>query len=120
MEQIRKEANAINPNWDAEYFYPAQEQAKRALAAEAELEKRGLSEGLEKRLSADFDALRITCGGRWEAVEYMDAMRQNVYLMNHGGTPEIGGGPGECSRVSCANNAAIVWCNDVRPLPKYP
>lgn len=38
------------------------------------------------------------------------------YLMRVPGKPANAPGPGACGRVSCSDNAAIYWCNDVGPL----
>jgi hypothetical protein len=42
-------------------------------------------------------------------------MRENIgYLYGVPGRPWLAPGPRVCARVSCAWNAAVWWCNDVR------
>ncbi|KAK7947905.1 uncharacterized protein PG986_008791 [Apiospora aurea] len=36
-----------------------------------------------------------------------------AYLRRVPGSPSAGPGPGNCGRVSCSNDCAIWWCNDV-------
>lgn len=42
-----------------------------------------------------------------------------AYLRGYPGMPELGPGPGACSRVSCSDKAAIYWCNDVCSYPRF-
>ncbi|KAL4807462.1 hypothetical protein BDV18DRAFT_158681 [Aspergillus unguis] len=110
IEEVRAQALAINPNWVDEGEEAAHEEFKRALGFGSDVEKRdGL---LAKRLAKDFKADHIACQTPWKDVEYMEAMRRNVYLMGHKGAPKLGAGPGKCSRVSCAYDVGITWCND--------
>ncbi|KAL6229250.1 hypothetical protein BDW75DRAFT_245898 [Aspergillus navahoensis] len=54
IEQIRELALAHNLNWDEEYY----------------TNSTGATSTLGKRRANDFNALGITCGGRWHAVSY--------------------------------------------------
>lgn len=69
-----------------------------------------------KRKAQDFHATQIDCG-RFESVEWMEALKRVQYLYGVGGKPTNGPGRGACTRVSCAYNTAVVWCNDVRYFP---
>ncbi|KAL4988095.1 hypothetical protein BDW68DRAFT_177145 [Aspergillus falconensis] len=115
IEQIREQALAHNPNWDEEYYHPAQKLANERyqvdLAADDTNSTRSTST-LDKRLSKDFDSLRITCGGRWHAVSYDGALREALRLYGIKGKPRNGPGPGNCGRVGCSYGTSIVWCND--------
>ncbi|CAN8101518.1 unnamed protein product [Discula destructiva] len=52
------------------------------------------------------------CGiGAGDALE--DSVNDGIkYLNQLQGTPQLGQGPGNCSRVSCSWASAIYWCND--------
>ncbi|KAL4975535.1 hypothetical protein BDW66DRAFT_151823 [Aspergillus desertorum] len=117
IEQIREQALAHNPNWDEEYYHPAQKLANeryRLDHAVVNTNSTSSASTLEKRRANDFNALRITCGGRWHAVSYDGALREALRLYGIKGKPRNGPGPGNCGRVGCSYGTSIVWCNDNR------
>jgi hypothetical protein len=119
IEQIREQALAHNPNWDEEYYAPAQKLAKeryQLVPAGADTNSTGSASSLEKRRAEDFDSLRITCGRPWHAVSYEGALKEALRLYGVKGTPKNGPGPGTCERVGCSYGTAIIWCNDVSTL----
>ncbi|KAL4784895.1 hypothetical protein BJX76DRAFT_356632 [Aspergillus varians] len=105
-EKIGEEAETLedSSNWDGEPLEPGLEKAKRALE----------SSNLQKRLASDFDAISIRCESKKGDVEYLQALPRIGYLYDVGGKPVNGPGPGTCTRVSCAYNTGVVWCNDSR------
>lgn len=54
----------------------------------------------------------VTCGN-WPLANKGYIQDGITYLRTVAGAPRNGPGPGNCGRVSCSNNAAIWWCNDV-------
>lgn len=91
VQQVRSELLKLNPRWDSEYLEGSGKLSKRAV----------------------FDAEAIHYGGIWRpAWTYYIADGIN-YLRRVAGKPKLAPGFGTCSRVSCSNNAAIWWCNDV-------
>ncbi|CBF78490.1 hypothetical protein AN7384.2 [Aspergillus nidulans FGSC A4] len=115
IEQIREQALAHNPNWDEEYYAPAQKLAEeryQLVPAGADANSTGSTPSLEKRRAEDFDSLRITCGRPWHAVSYEGALKEALRLYGVKGTPQNGPGPGNCGRVGCSYGTAIIWCND--------
>ncbi|KAL4948051.1 hypothetical protein BDW69DRAFT_177161 [Aspergillus filifer] len=73
-----------------------------------ELEGRNLQE------RAPFGYNNIYCDVQWPetSLHQARARRLSVYPKLKDRRPRIEGGPGKCSRIACAYNAAIVWCND--------
>ncbi|KAL4944957.1 hypothetical protein BDV06DRAFT_219764 [Aspergillus oleicola] len=62
---------------------------------------------------APFDYNHIYCDVKWEETSLQQARaRRKSLFPDEKGKPTLGPGPGKCSRVACAYNAAIVWCND--------
>jgi hypothetical protein len=123
IEQIREQALAHNPNWDEEYYAPAQKLAEeryQLVPAGADANSTGSTPSLEKRRAEDFDSLRITCGRPWHAVSYEGALKEALRLYGVKGTPQNGPGPGNCGRVGCSYGTAIIWCNDVSTLSVLP
>lgn len=51
----------------------------------------------------------------WADAGYDDITTGITYLNHVPGKPTAGPGHGQCARVSCSDNSAIWWCNDVRP-----
>ncbi|KAL4760981.1 uncharacterized protein BDW70DRAFT_168295 [Aspergillus foveolatus] len=101
IEQIREQALAHNPNWDEEYYAPAQKLAEeryQLVPAGADANSTGSASSLEKRRAEDFNSLRITCGRPWHAVSYEGALKEALRLYGVKGTPKNGPGPGTCGR----------------------
>ncbi|KAL4993217.1 hypothetical protein BDV10DRAFT_198505 [Aspergillus recurvatus] len=101
IEQMREQAIAHNPNWDEEYYHPAQKLANERYQLDLVAEgtnSTGSTSTLEKRVAKDFDALRVTCGGHWHAVSYDVALREALRLYGIKGRPRNGPGPGNCGR----------------------
>ncbi|KAL4962060.1 uncharacterized protein BDV14DRAFT_179211 [Aspergillus stella-maris] len=64
-----------------------------------------------------YDYNNIYCNVKWPECSLNQARARRTSLYPKGkGRPYLEGGPGKCSRVACAYNAAIVFCND----NKYP
>lgn len=69
-------------------------------------------DALEKR-QAVVSEFSHKCFDPWGPAD-RDEIRKGIdYLYKVNGRPKNGPGPGNCGRVSCSNNAAIWWCNDV-------
>ncbi|KAL4745318.1 hypothetical protein BDW72DRAFT_208295 [Aspergillus terricola var. indicus] len=101
IEQIREQALAHNPNWDEEYYAPAQKLAKERYQlgpAAADANSTDSASTFEKRRAEDFDSLRITCGSPWHAVSYEGALKESLRLYGIKGKPKNGPGPGNCER----------------------
>jgi hypothetical protein len=52
----------------------------------------------------------------WEMAKLKRLEQGWNHLNRVPGKPSNGPGPGNCGRVSCSNDAAIWWCNDVSRL----
>lgn len=53
------------------------------------------------------------CKTDWIKSAKFDAIMDGInYLHKVKGQPSLPSGPGQCSRVSCSWNSAILWCND--------
>ncbi|KAL4791085.1 hypothetical protein BDV19DRAFT_393449 [Aspergillus venezuelensis] len=63
-----------------------------------------------------YDYNNIYCNVEWPECSLHQARARRMSLSKLTHNPHIDAGPGKCSRVACAYNAAIVWCND----NKYP
>lgn len=72
-----------------------------------------------KRAAQDFHATQIDCG-RGKSAEWMEALHRVQYLYGVKGKPTNGPGFGACTRVSCAYDTAVIWCNDVSSLYSIP
>lgn len=60
-----------------------------------------------------FNPQDVKCGG-FPATMNPNRVRHGIdYLRDVNGRPANGPGPGNCGRVSCANDLGIYWCNDV-------
>ncbi|OJJ65329.1 hypothetical protein ASPSYDRAFT_101855, partial [Aspergillus sydowii CBS 593.65] len=116
LQDVRAEALKHNPNWGRDYPPVAIDfdddnvdvnvdgtQVKRDTTAPS-----GGKTINAKRAAQDF---HIDCG-RFESVEWMEALHEVGYLHSVDGKPTNGPGFGACTRVSCAYNTAVVWCND--------
>lgn len=78
-------------------------------ASDSNVHKRSVN---VKRAAQDFNAAQIDCG-RGESAEWMTALHRVQYLYGVKGKPTNGPGKGACTRVSCSENTAVLWCNDV-------
>ncbi|RDW79322.1 uncharacterized protein DSM5745_06174 [Aspergillus mulundensis] len=131
LEEIRARALEINPNWDEEYYGPAQKAVDERFMmhgsdddsdddSDTDAESDADAESgthLSKRLAKDFDAEGIYCT-REKKVDWINARREAIRLVLLDGAPRLGAGPGKCSRVGCTAGSAIVWCNDNREVLK--
>ena len=71
-------------------------------------------EGRDLQERAPFDYNNVYCNVKWPECSLSQARARRTSVFPNGkGRPHIEGGPGKCSRIACAYNAAIVWCNDV-------
>lgn len=99
IQEVHAELLKLNPNWNEDFDF-----------------RKGSSSSLAKR--TDFDTSdEYYCGGQFEIIPdlWSWALKDGIeYLRGVPGVPVAPTGPGWCSRVSCAYNAAITWCNDVR------
>ena len=97
VQEVHAELLKLNPNWDEDFSFNDH------------------SSNLAKRTYFDPKDEHY-CGGRFPVVDlsWKWAIDDGIsYLRKVGGNPIAPTGPGWCSRVSCSNDAAIKWCNDV-------
>lgn len=103
VQEVHAQLLKLNPNWNEDFSF----------------NKSSSSSDLVKRTNFD-PSDEYYCGGRFEGV----GITRNfviedgiAYLRGIGGVPTAPSGSGGwCSRVSCAYDAAITWCNDVGDL----
>lgn len=117
LQDVRAEALKHNPNWGRDYppvaiDFDDDDDDDNVDGAQVKRDTTPPSGKTinAKRAAQDF---HIDCG-RFESVEWMEALHEVGYLHGVDGKPTNGPGFGACTRVSCAYNTAVVWCNDVR------
>ncbi|KAG6112149.1 hypothetical protein E4U13_004411 [Claviceps humidiphila] len=95
LEEVTYKANKLNPRWARD------------------LEKRKPSETTSGSAAAQPTDVICNNGlGRWSLASayYIKNSLSNLRQVTK--KPQIGRGPGACSRLSCEGNSAIWWCND--------
>jgi hypothetical protein len=97
VEKVYRELLKVNPNYEQELA--------------AFVSKHESNNHLGKR--TDFSTSRYFCNDRWKGASTGDVRNGIKYLRSLSGRPHLGPGPGRCRLVSCSQNSAIIWCNDV-------
>ncbi|KAK4232624.1 hypothetical protein QBC38DRAFT_450254 [Podospora fimiseda] len=108
VQQVRAQLLQLNPNYDNDF-------AELTAASKAAAAMRR-----SKGVSKDVDPSHRLCDiwGRWDSATKKRILEGIDYLHHINGQPHQGPGPGNCGRVSCSFDSAIIWCND-NPTTKY-
>ncbi|KAL6922393.1 hypothetical protein FSHL1_006352 [Fusarium sambucinum] len=102
IQEVHARLLQMNPNWDDEYLNSTHKTTN--------TEKGDSNMHLFGR--NDFKGARYECTEHWPECEPSPIATSINHLRSIQGKPMNGPGPGTCVRVSCSQNAAILWCND--------
>ncbi|KAM0226784.1 hypothetical protein ACHAPO_012081 [Fusarium lateritium] len=108
IEEVHAKLLQLNPNWDEEYINSTRNTA--------DAEERYFNMHLFGQ--NDFKGAKYECNEHWPECEPAPIATSIDYMRTIQGKPMNGPGPGTCGRVSCSQNAAIWWCNDVSHTPQ--